>query len=855
MSTFRILAIFLFVISATQPSFAQQLPDGMYHTIQHKGTGRYVDAYRAGQHSSAAVLRHPQFNDTQKWKFTPVPGAVNVYTIQQFSNSRFLDAFQDNTNGHNHGAVTRTAQNNDTQRWHVMPLGGDAYRLRQQSNGRFLEAHDEALDDFAIVTRPEQDNDTQVWIIKPVVLKGSYIVQHKGTRRLVDAYQDSDDDHAVVHRGNQKNLTQRWEFSPLGDNTYTIRQKSTGRYVDAYTDDANGHNFGLVTRTQQYNDTQRWIVEPFGNDTFAIRQKSTGRFIDAYTNASNDYALVTRPEQNDGSQEWKIIPELQGSYTIQQKSNSRHLDAHTDDDSGHDYRLVTNSKQGNDTQDWLFTPLRDDLYTIQQWHRARFMDAYPNGGDDHRLVTRPPQFDDSQIWKVTYLGGDDYTIQQKSTGRFVDAYQDGTHNVVTRNEQDNDTQKWEIKRASIPNLGVSYGSPDYVTGQGHPSVSDAIDEIVLNHLRFSKIPGATIAASKDGRLVFAKGYGHENVDTKKPMQPTSRSRIGSVSKIITALGFMRLSEQTPGLSPESNVYGQGAVLDHPSYMAAIEDHQTEHEDPAPLDWYTSMKVNHLMSHTSGNSKGSSSANVPGTGECEEVSCKYRKIIQHNLRNHRLITKPGTAGSYKNTNLGTVGHIIAEVSGQEYRDYIHSSILIPLGLSGIVHENGQTDPLDSEPHLLSHDGTSTSVYDAGPSTTGLAVGGWMASAQQMVLLMAATDKLPNQPDILSQASIDLMEQPPYPNASGPIRALGWWTSCQNSNASAPSCRMDHNGIVSGGFAYIAKYKGGFELSSVNVGGINVAVLFNVKKSAGHKSLTEEIAKLVGSANIPANYDLF
>ncbi len=318
---------------------------------------------------------------------------------------------------------------------------------------------------------------------------------------------------------------------------------------------------------------------------------------------------------------------------------------------------------------------------------------------------------------------------------------------------------------------------------------------------------------------------------------------------------MRLSEQTAGLTPESNVYGQDGVLDHPSYMAAIEDHQAQHEDPAPLDWYMDMKVNHLMSHTSGHQKGAKSANVPVPVDCDEVSCKYRKIIQHNLRNHRLVTEPGAAGSYKNTNLGTVGHIIAEVSGQEYRDYILSSILIPLGLSGIVHENGQTNALDSEPHLLTHDGTSTSVYDAEPSTTGLAAGGWMASAQQMVRLMAATDKLPNQPDILSAASIDVMETPPYPNATGKLRALGWWVSCQNGASSTPSCRMDHNGLLPGGFSYIVKYKGNFALQGQNVGGINVAVLFNVRKSAGHEDLAEAIARLIGSANIPTDYDLF
>ena len=85
-------------------------------------------------------------------------------------------------------------------------------RDRQKSNGRFVDAHEIAEKDFAMVTRPAQNNDTQ-----------------------------------------------RWVLTALGDETYTIRQKSNGRFADAY--ETAGKDYVVVTRPDQNDDTQRWVIK------------------------------------------------------------------------------------------------------------------------------------------------------------------------------------------------------------------------------------------------------------------------------------------------------------------------------------------------------------------------------------------------------------------------------------------------------------------------------------------------------------------------------------------------------------------------------------------------------------------
>ena len=133
---------------------------GVY-TIQQKSNSRYMDAHE-GSNDNSVVTRDRQNNDTQRWILTPLGN--NVYTIQQKSNSRYMDAHE---GSNDNSVVTRDKQNNDTQRWILTPLGNNAYTIQQKSNGRYMDAH-EGSNDNSVVTRNRQNNDTQRWIIRPL---------------------------------------------------------------------------------------------------------------------------------------------------------------------------------------------------------------------------------------------------------------------------------------------------------------------------------------------------------------------------------------------------------------------------------------------------------------------------------------------------------------------------------------------------------------------------------------------------------------------------------------------------------------------------------------------------------------
>lgn len=271
-----------------------------------------------------------------------------LYTIQQKSNERFVDAYEGSEK--DFALVTRTAQNNRTQQWIIIPVGG-VFTIQQESTGRFVDAHQDAGKDFALVTRPPQNNDTQKWVLNRFggsYKGGVYTMREKNNGRFADAHEHSGKDFALVTRTAQDNDTQRWTVTPLGDNRFTIRQKSNGRFMDAHQ--IQTKDFALVTRDEQSNDTQRWTLTPVGV-VCTIQQQSSGRFVDAHEDSGKDFGLVTRAAQNDDTQHWIAMPTGNGTFTLQQQSKGRFMDAYESKEK--DFAVVTRGEQQNDTQRWL----------------------------------------------------------------------------------------------------------------------------------------------------------------------------------------------------------------------------------------------------------------------------------------------------------------------------------------------------------------------------------------------------------------------------------------------------------------------------------------------------------------------
>src|SRR5207247_3639814 len=75
-------------------------------------------------------------------------------------------------------------------------------------------------------------------------------------------------------------------------------------------------------------------------------------------------------------------------------------------------------------------------------------------------------------------------------------------------------------------------------------VESFLDGFVPMQLERENIAGAVISVVKDGKVLFAKGYGYSDVEKKNPVSPDGTLfRPGSISKLFTWTAVMQLVEQ------------------------------------------------------------------------------------------------------------------------------------------------------------------------------------------------------------------------------------------------------------------------------------------------------------------------
>jgi len=123
-------------------------------------------------------------------------------------------------------------------------------------------------------------------------------------------------------------------------------------------------------------------------------------------------------------------------------------------------------------------------------------------------------------------------------------------------------------------------------GEGHADLVDALDPIITQFAADNQLPGIQVAVSKDGRIVFNKAYGMANVATMEPMRTYHRNRIGSVSKIITALTVLGLAESinTNLALLDKPLYGPTGILpsSEPEYAQLLNDQLRGQERHTPV---------------------------------------------------------------------------------------------------------------------------------------------------------------------------------------------------------------------------------------------------------------------------------
>lgn len=276
-----------------------------------------------------------------------------------------------------------------------------------------------------------------------------------------------------------------------------------------------------------------------------------------------------------------------------------------------------------------------------------------------------------------------------------------------------------------------------------------------------ELSGASLALARDGKLVYAKGYGYADSQAGEEVEPYHLFRVASISKLITATGIMKLAEEGL-LSLDDRVFGPDGILSQEPY--------TNYRDKRVED----IEVRHLLNHSGGwtNRWGDPMfmPSVVAKKLGKDLPVSDEDIISFML-DKRLHFKPGGMSSYSNLGYVILGKVIEQVSNQSYEDYIKGSVLLPLGIYDMQLGNSHLDQLNplEVRYYEPFDSNLTSdysvaeqmvprVYGGNDIHTLGAAGGWIASSTDLMKFMLAIDGNPVPADIISPESVKLMTTP-------------------------------------------------------------------------------------------------
>ncbi|MGZ8844617.1 MAG: serine hydrolase domain-containing protein [Pyrinomonadaceae bacterium] len=72
---------------------------------------------------------------------------------------------------------------------------------------------------------------------------------------------------------------------------------------------------------------------------------------------------------------------------------------------------------------------------------------------------------------------------------------------------------------------------------------DELKATVNEELKATNTPGAAVVVISGDQIVFAKGFGVSNVETRTPVTPDTLFRIASTTKMLTAAALVALADQ------------------------------------------------------------------------------------------------------------------------------------------------------------------------------------------------------------------------------------------------------------------------------------------------------------------------
>lgn len=194
-----------------------------------------------------------------------------------------------------------------------------------------------------------------------------------------------------------------------------------------------------------------------------------------------------------------------------------------------------------------------------------------------------------------------------------------------------------------------------------------LDTYVSRAMKSFEVPGLAVAVVKDGKVVFAKGYGVRTLGDSTPVDENTLFGIGSNTKAFTAATIASLVDEGR-LSWDDKVFEK-----LPGF--AMYDPYVSHE----------LTVRDLLCHRSG----------LGLGEGDMLLWPHTTYTRAEIVRRIRYMKPASSVrskyAYSNLMFIAAGELIAAITGKSWEESVRERIFAPIGMSTSNFSNRDLKP--------------------------------------------------------------------------------------------------------------------------------------------------------------------
>jgi CubicO group peptidase (beta-lactamase class C family) len=190
-------------------------------------------------------------------------------------------------------------------------------------------------------------------------------------------------------------------------------------------------------------------------------------------------------------------------------------------------------------------------------------------------------------------------------------------------------------------------------------IDKRIEQFVVASIGSLEGPGASVAVEKDGKVIYAAGLGHANLEYDIHNSSTTVFHIASISKQFTAFAIAMLADH-------------GKLSIHDDIRKYL---------PEMHDFGTPITINHLIHHTSGLRDQWNLLMLAGW-RLDDVITR-QQIMRLVTKQRELNFKPGDEMVYCNTGYMLMAEIVSRVTGESFPAWMEKNVFLPLDMKNTL----------------------------------------------------------------------------------------------------------------------------------------------------------------------------